>query len=269
MLSAENFKEASLQDWAADVSRAYGDKDRKRGVGLIWEYMVDNASEIAEALRKEDIILATYTLADIFIWTCGFINRCKVARHDSFRIAQDASFDDIVWHKYPAACPACAQRICSCSSLGIDRMSAKEREEQRLRVERTMKAFRKQTEKKPGTLDAWVQMNANIYRGRYEDSSLIQVGLHFLEEVGEVAREIIEGYEVHESVKDERTERTRKNLEGEIADIFSWTTAMFLKLRPNILSVNVFLNRFFLLENVPRTLEFSDILWQRWNEHPR
>jgi hypothetical protein len=86
----------------------------------------------------------------------------------------------------------------------------------------------------PITTDDWVNMFDNIYGSIVYNSTIEQIAFHFQEEIGEVTRIITKYDEI--KIRDFTTFNKVKNsldkeLQDEIADVFSWVISLLLKLR--------------------------------------
>lgn len=171
---------------------------------------------------------ATESLGDAFGLLCYFVK--KFREHYKIR-----SLSEIAWDKYPGMCYACADKVSknevtseeytSCICLGMQgKPDDKQESEKRLKQAQKKK-------KKPKTLDEWSDMIKSIYKGTHSVLPISAICLHFIEEIGEVTKELyeIDELEKRAAEKSELQERIKK-LEKEIADTFSWIFGLMNKI---------------------------------------
>ena len=219
-----------LDKWVDVFYREARKRLEGRSPSDVWLRFVENAGvRIAEFIRKEEHAKAIESVGEAFGWLCCIIGYWSKQRsREGFKILNKLS--DIVWHKYPGMCYACADEILEpevrkedyyvpCRCLG---MRGKTRD--KAKAEQNLNLARKKKEK-PITLDNWARMIQKIYENAHYELPISSICLHFLEEVGEVAGALIE----LEDIKEASNKRIRK-LEDEIADVFSWIFGLINKI---------------------------------------
>lgn len=201
----------------------------------MWLHLVENASKVGEATRKNEWGEACKELSHVFCWLCSFAAKCR-DRDSSNNIDEvfllDKPLSEIVWWKYPNACWKCGASPCSCS---INRIEIEAKPEKRVEITRRITWLRVQKHLMPGSLDQWVDMFTTIYENAHYGYPIEYVCFHFLEEVGEVARAILAlsqfiGKELGEE-ETKKLKEEREKFEEELADVFSWIASFMSKLR--------------------------------------
>jgi len=195
----------------------------------VWLRSVENAgTRVAEFIRREEYMKAIESLGDAFGLLCYFVK--KFREHHKIR-----SLSQIAWDKYPGMCYACADKVSKnevtkdgympCICLGMQgKPHDKQESEKRLEQARKKK-------KKPKTLDEWSDMIKSIYRGAHSVLLISAPCLHFIEEIGEVTKELYEFDELGKRAAEGRElEEKTKKLEEEIADTFSWILGIMNKI---------------------------------------
>jgi NTP pyrophosphatase (non-canonical NTP hydrolase) len=105
----ENFRVASIDDFHGDFSDIWARDATERNTFDLWLHVVDHASRIARAIRKQNPAAVIDDLADTLVWLMSFIAQCQKldtnGPESCFRF--DDTPSDIIWQKYPAICPGC------------------------------------------------------------------------------------------------------------------------------------------------------------------
>lgn len=120
------------------------------------------------------------------------------------------------------------------------------------------------------TVDDWATMFEKIYGGTNRTRTSAEKTFHFLEEIGEVERELRAADRIRQRVIPRRT----LEWEDEIADVFSWLMAVFLHIRGRMDR-----SKSFLLEYQRKTKtslgaevaqlplpRFSELLWMEFGD---
>lgn len=94
----------TIREFQAMIARAYGDKDRARGVPGTFMYFMEEVGELAEALREPEKHDLEGELADCLAWLASLANLAGV---DLAAAAQK---------KYPGHCARCGVTPCRCDS---------------------------------------------------------------------------------------------------------------------------------------------------------
>lgn len=188
----------------------YGERNEDKLPEQVFLHLVEEAGELAEALRKDTLKEIVENLPDVYAWLCSF------ATHSGIEL------EKAVWKKYPSVCPYCGKsKNCICIAH-MNYLPEEKREE-------ILEAWRSKTENMPKTLEEWLDMFKKLYGDVNQVMHFSDVGFHFMEEVGEVAMAIRNG--------------TRKMLEYEVADVFVWLMAIAMRRDIKNLS-DIFFERF-------------------------
>lgn len=226
-----------MDDWVEEFYEIYRLKDKKRTIPEMWLHLQENASKVGEALRRNEYGLALRELAHVFCWLCSFVAKCndedQPAKYMNRAYLLKRKFWDIVWHKYPNACYRCGGSPCECLKWGKDL----ERKDRQIKIAKRLEDMRKQKPTTPPTVDQLVERFRLIYENTHYAIPIEYLGFHFLEEVGEVAREILnlapfEGKDLEKLTKPESKKLTelQTKLADELADAFSWIACLLIKL---------------------------------------
>lgn len=225
-----------LDDWVRAFDEVYGRVNEKRSTEGILLHAVEHASEIQEDLRIGRYHAAIFHLTDAFCWMCGLVSRS--AKPDCY--GAQASYHEQVISKFPRLCYHCTSERCICSATkgaGIEvkelKEAARKENEQRLKIARS----RLQSEgMEPTSLYQLQKMFLHIYSHVNFVMPLDYVIAHFQEEVGEVAEcvnnleDLMPKWREQPDLYRASLEEKKKELELELADAFSWTLALLLKL---------------------------------------
>jgi NTP pyrophosphatase (non-canonical NTP hydrolase) len=105
----DTFRDASLDDYHFDFSEIWARDLLERSVLDLWLHVVDHASRIARAIRRQEPSAVTDDIADTTVWLMSFIAQCQKTSSASpescFRFTETPL--EIIWQKYPAICPGC------------------------------------------------------------------------------------------------------------------------------------------------------------------
>ena len=222
------FERLTLDEWEKNFHEKGSRQLGELTAFQVWLRSVDAGTCVAESIRKEEYMKAIKWLGDAFGLLCYFVKKIRETR-------KVLPLSKIAWNKYPGMCYACADKVpeneatgkeyVSCICLGMQgRPDNKQKSEKRLRLAREKK-------RKPETLDEWSNMIKSIYKGAHSVLPISAICLHFIEEIGEVTRELYE-YDTlkkRDAPKPELEEKIKK-LEEEIADTFSWIFGLINKI---------------------------------------
>lgn len=238
----------SLDEWVIALDRVYGAIDAKRSSEGVLLHLVEHASQIQEDLRIGRYHDAVTHLADAFCWTCGLV--VKSANPACY--GTQSSYRELILAKFPHRCYHCLQPRCICSATigaGIEDKAAKDKRREENKVGR--KALREQlrgSDDEPTSLFKLERMfngKKGIYTHVNFATPLDNIVAHFQEEVGEVA-ECINNLEDarNEGIGPRDTDAMQswqEELELELADVFTWTTALLAKFDYMLGSANKYL----------------------------
>jgi len=85
-------KPLTLKEWQKMFGHVFEQRNTRVPLTDIWLHLMEEAGEVAEDLRKEDLRALSYDLPDVFAWLCAFANKFGV------------ELDEIAWYKFPAIC---------------------------------------------------------------------------------------------------------------------------------------------------------------------
>jgi len=234
-ISEKNYARASLYQWQNHVERIYGKRNASKPEEIIWFRVLENASKVAENLRRYRYGEGMQSLSHVFCWLCAFC------------IRTNRNIEEIVWKKYPYVCPYCrkdrerAVKSCTCPGHRMETEETPTHKKEMMINEEILKNFRKIFNKnKPRSLDGWVRMFDRLYENSNYSASIEHIGFHLTEEVGEVGRvwrrkqefekRVQKGLEKGTDIKKARFQ-FEVDLDYEIADVFSWACALINKIR--------------------------------------
>lgn len=276
----------TIDECSEMFSDIYFDKDRKRSYSEIWLSTVYHASNVGEAIRERNYVNACHNLAEVFCWMSGFLRKCNSEdnNNSSFKITE--SLSELVWLKYPAECPLCEKNHCQCPiyKTYINKLTPEKKEALYDKIE---KKGAEEIEYKNNVreLDRLVSVFSNIYGNSYVLMSIEEIGFHFLEEVGEVT-EMINKLSILDKIDSANMTKTQKEdremylrqLKRELADVFSWSTALIIKLNILIDEISSVIREYSKIEtgddgNVMisniEPIKFSDILGKFYKEQQK
>jgi NTP pyrophosphatase (non-canonical NTP hydrolase) len=230
-----NLKLLNLDEWVEMFARVKIGSWEDLDSASVWLRFVENATtSIAELVRREQHHELIKSLGYAFGWLCCFVKfYSKKHPKESFQFISPLS--EMTWRKYPGVCYRCTHKFTkeeigkkdylACVCLATPQISVREKS---LR-EKYLKSVRK-TKHMPSTLDEWARMIRAIYGPNHRELGLSAICLHFLEEVGEVAKGLRALRELG-PLEDMKKRRAKIiELEEEIADVFSWILGLLNKL---------------------------------------
>jgi|SRR5688572_1180352 len=105
----DNFRTVSIDDYHRDFSEIWDRDVAERSVFDLWLHVVDHASRIARAIRRQEPPAVIDDVADTTVWLMSFIAQCQKSVAEGsdscFRFSEMPS--QIIWQKYPGVCPGC------------------------------------------------------------------------------------------------------------------------------------------------------------------
>lgn len=252
----------TIDDYVGAFKKVYGALDGRRSVEQIWLQVVEEASNVAEAVRELNYVDVVSHLANTFCWICGLVAKCRRETSSSFHFTDD--FSSIVWRKYPAKCPLCDANPCQC--LIKKREIDQRKPEEKMQIyERIRKKAQRSIDDRIKHLDRLVNMFEDIFGPSYFVMPIEEITFHFTEEVGEVAEQIRELGALEKSTikgNDRGCEKLRiiREFQKELADVFSWMCGILIKLNYMIKNVYQIQIDFHRSEGTYNKIEFSEIL---------
>ena len=229
-VTTANYREATLDEWQEAFWRLYCKADRRLPLYEMMLQVVVDSSRLAEAMRKGRYVEALPHIPRIFSWLCTLTAKCREEpdRYSDL-VSERSHLSDMIWQKYPRVCALCAQEKCICPALHVDSLSSKDRSAYTRTLETVLTRARAHNEH-PGSLDSWVDMFEDIYGAVNATRSSAEKTFHYLEEVGEVEVELRKADRIKNNAVPAGQEDRYSTIEfeAEIADVFSWLTAVFL-----------------------------------------
>jgi NTP pyrophosphatase (non-canonical NTP hydrolase) len=233
-MSKKDVERISLVEWAERFAQVNPGDWKGLGSASAWLRFVEHATAIAEEVRSEEYDKLIRDLGYTFGWLCCFVNYyTKEQPNERFKFL--SPLPDMVWAKYPGVCYRCTHKFkeeqlaeesyLACCCLAVPSVSEDEKSIIRGCLEIATKSKRK-----PVTIDEWAYMIKAIYGPNHRELSLSKICLHFLEEVGEVAKGLRELQRLSTMEDPEKRKEKIAELEDEIADVFSWTFGLLNKL---------------------------------------
>lgn len=229
MLTQKKRDKYNLDDWETEFDEIFGRVDSQRGIAEMWLLMMEDAAQLAEAIRREKYSDSLRKLSRVFGWTCSFVARCRLEDMKGTAFYLDKPLSEIVWQKYPYCCALCGQPRCICAVVRgeLEELSPSEKKKRKDSFASAIAVARQRTDLIPKNLDGLVRMFSHIYKGAHYNLPIEAILLHFLEEVGEVSSCI---RAIREKDGSKYDNELTADLEEEIADIVSWTASALSKL---------------------------------------
>jgi hypothetical protein len=185
---AEAPSERSIKEWMATFELLYADADSRRTPEAVWNAAIGHCNTMGESIRTMTLKKGLLTAAaHAFCWMCSFLNRCNPEREPSSVFTFEGCLSGVVALKYPDMCPHCLGKPCSCNTTAIEHKSDKAADYRKLLEER--KAFRL-VRYEGFSVARWQETFNSIFGNNVHQMTLESIGLHFLEEVGEVVTAI-------------------------------------------------------------------------------
>lgn len=108
IITYDNHANAALDDYHKAFAIIWERDESERSVFDLWFHVVDHASRIARAVRRQEPPGVVDDIADTFVWLLSFVAHCqRCAETAESRFYFSESPSEIVWQKYPGTCPAC------------------------------------------------------------------------------------------------------------------------------------------------------------------
>jgi len=239
-----------LDEYVDAVASIYSTHDGKRSIWDVWCHTLHHAAAIAEQIRRHGPNEKLHTeIADFSLWLFTAIlklkgkfgqseGRAETPQESVIRI--QSSCADLIWHKYPKLCPTCFANetvahekpghlnICECPAQRAENENDDTRRKRTTAVRHYSEGVRN---KKPSGVDEWQEMFGAIFAKNLATLSPSDIALHIMEELGEASDAMVRMYTYSErNFIDEEPNWRQSDLEGELADVFSWLFALVNKL---------------------------------------
>jgi len=171
----------SVREWMGILKGLYFDKDSQKSPEDVWFAAVGHCNTIGESIRttilKKDLLTAA---AHAFCWICSFINRCHPSLEKDSVFTFDGCLSGVIALKYPNECGHCLKKPCNCNATEIDKVPDKAAHYEKLLQDRNVFKY------EGFTVAKWQETFTQIFGNNVHQMTLESIGLHFLEEVGEV-----------------------------------------------------------------------------------
>lgn len=220
----------SLDYWIRKFHQIYGSVNKHRHPGQIWAQVIDNASQLAEMIRRPPLNTdeALKFSMNIFLWTIAFVGKYTIPNvsvlekrereigdpigpllrqtdesdPDDFLENYPESYSKWLLLKYPTVCPKCAKNPCVCPSYrriieGRHDLYKREYEE----FESGLGSLKEEAKSKAldiadnfitnNSLEDTIHFFIDIYGGANFDLDIWKINAHLLEEIGEVTSELL------------------------------------------------------------------------------
>jgi NTP pyrophosphatase (non-canonical NTP hydrolase) len=259
--SLEKLGILSVDDYVDIVKNVWGEIHPRRTVFDHVLHVLDHASKLGEAIRRENADLILKEMAETANWLFGFVGKLNDRKTGwESRLNIQTKFSRMIWNKYPRLCPHCFQRVYissggkkaaqsiagdlkeRCKYCLADYPKVEERSTAQMRQGKRKNNQLKQSSKKelrnyaqemrdkiPKTLREMEAMFHSIYESNTALATLESIGFHLLEEAGEMGRAVIDIYT--DRISDVPLKEKVHSLCDEVAEVFSWLCSLTLKVR--------------------------------------
>jgi NTP pyrophosphatase (non-canonical NTP hydrolase) len=286
--SREDIGQTPLDEYVTVVANIYSTHDGKRSIWDIWCHTLHHAAGIAEQIRRRGPTEKLHTeIADFSLWLFTAIlkltgkfgqseGRTETAQESLIRIQSSCS--DLIWRKYPKLCPKCFAgetvspegwglvNLCECAAQRTEKENDEVRRKRIMAVQRYSDGVR---DTKPSSVDQWQEMFGGIFAKNLATLSLSDIALHLMEELGETSDAMVRMYTYKEKTFRLGEPNWRMtNLEGQLADVFSWLFVLTEKL--NVLHGEGHQHDKQQLSTIPKRTDsnrLSSIIWQRYGSN--
>jgi NTP pyrophosphatase (non-canonical NTP hydrolase) len=110
-VTLDNYRDASIDDFYSDFAEIWQRDYKERSIFDLWLHVVDHASRIAKAVKREDPPAIVDDIADTTVWLMSFISFLENQSDENLGAFEKASPSKIIWDKYPCICPVCFDNI--------------------------------------------------------------------------------------------------------------------------------------------------------------
>ncbi len=278
----------SVDDYVDIVREVWGELHARRRVFDYALHVLDHASKLGEAIRRDHAAHILHELAESALWLFGFVaklNDDKEGWEGIFNI--NTSFSEMIWGKYPGLCPHCFKRLyifkegkvagksiskkilgkCTHCLTDYPRVETREElpEELKKSARIKLKEFADETaDAIPETLLGMEDMFNQVYESNVAISSLEDIGFHLLEEAGELGRAVIDLY-TEKPASGKTMEERHLELCNEVAEVFAWMCSLSAKVRADATTFDEYRRGLHLLgsdeERMAKDVGLEQILW--------
>jgi NTP pyrophosphatase (non-canonical NTP hydrolase) len=257
-VTAENRGLCSIDDYVEDCGVIWV-KDPERPVSDLYYHVISHASKLGEAIRRELYDDARHQLGRLAIWLFSLVKKLRSDKQGGDAIfTVSTTLSEIIWTKYPNCCPVCFGReyalpvirgeqkeewhgnVMPCTCLlhladmetRSEKWSAREKQAIRQKLHEYAHRTKPQNDSE-FSLNVFQERFKNIFASNLFATSIESIAFHLLEEIGEVceALSFLYTFETEQEATNEAYVQRMVDLQGEIADVFSWVFALANKLR--------------------------------------
>jgi hypothetical protein len=288
----KGIREYRLEDWVNIFARMYASADADRDASSLWLDVLDESSNVAEYVRREEYRKAIDTVPDVFARLLSFVAKYSANATDAtvenegidLRPEDDGAPYLTAWvlKKYPAVCSVCARKPCICPSSRYERETRNEDVRIPEIIPTSLRKYKIwEDEVVPKidsfTVEALFSMFNEIYSGVQRDPPISSICFHFLEEVGEVAKLLLSFNNI-QILRMKNNGSYRENLDylnihlkSEISDVISWIMALINKANFIFRSTYPHYHCVLSQEKVPgpefRHMTLSELMLNRFYDH--
>ena len=262
--SLDELGELSVDDYVDIVRNVWTNIHPRRTVSDYALHVLDHASKLGEAIRRNDADKILKEVAETANWLFAFVAKLNDSKTKwENRLNIQTKFSRMIWEKYPNICPHCfesvyipkieektaAKDIASeikgkCKYCLSEYPKVEERSTQQAsEIKRNYKQLSKNELRKyaketldeiPMSLKEMEAMFHKIYESNTALATLESIGFHVLEEAGEIGRAVIDIYtdKIYTDKREDRSlEEKHHALCDEVAEVFGWLCSLTLKVR--------------------------------------
>lgn len=242
----------SLDDFVGVVASIYSAHDCHRSIWDVWCHTLHHAAGIVEQIRIGDHNELRKEIADFSLWLFTAVLKLsgdlgvpkdgsETLQTSLIRIRSTCS--DLLWRKYPNLCPSCsAQRAaadmkenasadllkCECRA---HEARAKNKETRAADLRTVREHSVRVIAEKPASIDQWQKMFEGIFGKSLSTTTLTEIVLHLLEELGEASDAMVRVYSyTRDNFLAGEPNKRLLTLESQLADVFSWLFSIVVKL---------------------------------------
>lgn len=155
------YREQSLSDLQDFTLKVYGlPDDRQYSLEDLLSHTQRFAMRALKGIRKGDVEKTKLNLLISILWQLAIANRLHI------------DLEEEVWTRFPMLCSYCGKKPCVCKTI-------KSTGRKKVKIDNSLR---------PKTLSGFQQMLSDIYPA--DGRTVVDAGIHFAEEVGEVSEAI-------------------------------------------------------------------------------
>ncbi|MGB6248880.1 MAG: hypothetical protein WBF54_07190 [Terriglobales bacterium] len=240
-----------LDAYVTEIAKIYRVHDRHRSLWDMWCHALHHAAAIPERFRKKAPAAEVLKeIADFALWLFTVVHKLEgrlgyaqepTEKPPETLIRIQGGCSDLLWRRYPRICPFCYPRrtgpgaraeeseewLTPCDCPTPDPNGPKDKTEKRAAAESLRNFSERTRRRKPKNIDEWQEMFGAVFAANLKNTSLPEVALRLMEELGEASDAMVRmySYKQDDFLKGEPRQRQLR-LESQIADVFSWLFAL-------------------------------------------